>query len=528
MAMAIFAMATPALSLQPSLPLHNVMLHPCFSTPLRFKAHSGTGIFCVLQQQQQRKEHHDRKRTGVDWGCDPLSLENGTLLKEWLSTEGLAKQKLELERVESGGRGLVAKQSLRQGERLLFVPSRLIITAQSEWGCKEAGELLKEAGVPEWPMLATYLISEASLGRSSHWFPYIATLPQSPTSILQWTEAEVGTWLSASPVRERALDCIRDVTETYKDLQATVFAKHPQVFPAKTYTLEAFKWAFGILFSRLVRMPSLGQLALVPWGDMLNHSPQAAAFLDSDQSNAKAVVFVTDKSYESGEQVFISYGKRSSGELLLAYGFIPPELNPHDFVELELALNEEDPLYDAKLAALREQGLSSPQRFPVRKDGLPEQLIAYACLVVSPATIPAHFSQMAEAATQAGTGLDIQSILSRDDETNAYELILAVCENSVADYSKFLESNEVQHVDVNQVGSIPRTSRHQMLKELAVALCQAERRILYRLQHILRTELRTLRSKSTGDSFIGTYGKKRSNGGLFGLFKWNVDFLEKY
>jgi hypothetical protein len=88
------------------------------------------------------------------------------------------------------------------------------------------------------------------------------------------TEAEVGTWLSASPVRERALDCIRDVTETYKDLQATVFAKHPQVFPAKTYTLEAFKWAFGILFSRLVRMPSLGQLALVPWGDMLNHSPQ--------------------------------------------------------------------------------------------------------------------------------------------------------------------------------------------------------------------------------------------------------------
>jgi hypothetical protein len=170
----------------------------------------------------------------------------------------------------------------------------------------------------------------------------------------------------------------------------------------------------------------------------------------------------------------------------------------------------------------------SPQRFPVRKDGLPEQLIAYACLVVSPATIPAHFSQMAEAATQAGAGLDIQSILSRDDETNAYELILAVCENSVADYSKFLESNEVQHVDVNQVGSIPRTSRHQMLKELAVALCQAERRILYRLQHILRTELRTLRFKSTGDSFIGTYGKKRSSGGLFGLFKWNVDFLEKY
>ena len=28
------------------------------------------------------------------------------------------------------------------------------------------------------------------------------------------TEAEVNTWLAASPVRERALECIRDVTET--------------------------------------------------------------------------------------------------------------------------------------------------------------------------------------------------------------------------------------------------------------------------------------------------------------------------
>lgn len=58
-------------------------------------------------------------------------------------------------------------------------------------------------------------------------------------------------------------------------------------------------------------------------------------------------------------QVFISYGKRSSGELLLAYGFISSEYNPHDFVELELALDQEDPSYETKLAAVQEQGLSS-------------------------------------------------------------------------------------------------------------------------------------------------------------------------
>ncbi len=75
---------------------------------------------------------------------------------------------------------------VQKGELLFAYVRDVVEDVWQEWGCKEAGELLKEAGVPEWPMLANYLISEASLGRSSHWFPYIATLPQSPTSILQW------------------------------------------------------------------------------------------------------------------------------------------------------------------------------------------------------------------------------------------------------------------------------------------------------------------------------------------------------
>jgi hypothetical protein len=76
--------------------------------------------------------------------------------------------------------------AVQKGELLFAYVRDVVEDVWQEWGCNEAGELLKEAGVPEWPMLATYLISEASLGRSSHWFPYIATLPQSPTSILQW------------------------------------------------------------------------------------------------------------------------------------------------------------------------------------------------------------------------------------------------------------------------------------------------------------------------------------------------------
>ena len=36
-----------------------------------------------------------------------------------------------------------------------------------------------------------------------------------------------------------------------------------------------------ILFSRLIRLDAMGgELALVPWADMLNHKPGCAAFID--------------------------------------------------------------------------------------------------------------------------------------------------------------------------------------------------------------------------------------------------------
>lgn len=42
----------------------------------------------------------------------------------------------------------------------------------------------------------------------------------------------------------------------------------------KFYTRENLRWAFAILFSRVVRLTAMGStLALIPWADMLNHSP---------------------------------------------------------------------------------------------------------------------------------------------------------------------------------------------------------------------------------------------------------------
>ncbi|XLS97737.1 hypothetical protein HN51_040472 [Arachis hypogaea] len=64
-------------------------------------------------------------------------------------------------------------------------------------------------------------------------------------------------------------------------------------------------------------------------------------------------------------QVFISYGKKSNGELLLLYGFVPREgANPCDSVELSVSLKKFDQSYKEKLELLKKysRNLINPAR----------------------------------------------------------------------------------------------------------------------------------------------------------------------
>lgn len=393
-----------------------------------------------------------------------------------------------IERVEIGERGLVALKNIRKGEKLLFVPPSLVITADSEWACAEAGDVLRRNCVPDWPFIATYLISEASSLDSSRWRRYISALPRQPYSLLYWTRAELDMYLASSQIRERAIERITDVTGTYNDLRTRIFSKYPELFPEEVFNMETFRWSFGILFSRLVRLPSMdGKVALVPWADMLNHSSEVETFLDYDKST-KGVVFTTDRPYQPGEQVFISYGKKSNGELLLSYGFVPKEgSNPNDSVELSLSLDTTDEFYDEKLEALRRHGLSSPQRFPMQITGWPLEMMAYAYLVVSPPEMSRLYDEMAAVASSKSTS----KITYPELEEETLQFILECCESSISKYTKFLEGGNL----LDPITTNPKkASRKLLLKQLAKDLCNSERRILYRAQYILRRRLRDIRS----------------------------------
>ncbi|XP_024524397.1 ribulose-1,5 bisphosphate carboxylase/oxygenase large subunit N-methyltransferase, chloroplastic isoform X1 [Selaginella moellendorffii] len=442
------------------------------------------------------------RASSVPWGCDTDSsaLDSGIALQQWLSQAGLPIQKVELKNVGAGGRGLVSKRMLYKGDRLLFLPATLAITTESEWACAEAGKVIRAKDLPEWPFLACYLISEASLGKSSPWYPYIAALPRRPGSILLWTALDVETHLSATSIKDRALQCVREVEDTFNDLNKQVFMKNREEFPPEVainsiyilaslllnqvFNLKSFKWAFGILFSRLVRLPSLGQkLALIPFGDMLNHDTEVTTFLDFD-SGSKSITCTLDRGYESNREVFISYGKRSNGELLVAYGFVPSGKNSEDSVSITLGLDPADEMYEAKLGTLKEHGLSPQQSYPIKLKGWPVQLTAFARLITSPPSQLHRYSELASAATEE-QGRRMQPVFTTEEQMKAYELILSACKQAIAASKNYLESKEVP--------------RHGSLPKLASALCESELKILYRNEYILRSELRNLRSgKNSG------------------------------
>ncbi|KAK9152374.1 hypothetical protein Syun_010683 [Stephania yunnanensis] len=426
----------------------------------------------------------------VPWGCDVDSLENASALQKWLSDSGLPQQKMGIKRVEVGERGLVALKNIRKGEKLLFVPPSLVIGTDSVMFLIDfENSILGFVYGVIW-RFCDLEISSSSAKESSRWSNYISALPRQPYSLLYWTQSELDKYLVASQVRERAIERINDVTGTYNDLRLRIFSKYPHLFPEEVFSMETFKWSFGILFSRLVRLPSMdGKVALVPWADMLNHSCEVDTCLDYDKSS-KGIVFTTDRPYQPGEQVFISYGNKSNGELLLSYGFVPKEgTNPSDSVELSLAIKKSDKCYKEKSEALRKFGLPTVQRFPLRITGWPLELMAFAYLVVSPPKMIRQFEEMAEAASNKEANK--KDIRYPEIEEMALQFILDTCESSISKYTKFLEDSGSLDLDVTSPKQI---NRKLFLKQLAMDLCNSERRILFRSQYILRRRLRDMRS----------------------------------
>lgn len=308
----------------------------------------------------------------------------------------LPQQKMKLEYFKEEGRGLVATESIKRGEKVLEIPQEAIITVEVALKESLLQEKKKLAELQEWSILATFLAETAqnlstddASSQKYRFATYVKALPRSTGSVLEWPESDVRTLLAGSPSLFSALERRASVAAAIAEIRVN--------FPELNE--KTLQWAFDILFSRLIRLESLGgNLALVPWADMLNHQPGCDAFIDLDRGSRK-VCLTTDRSYEHGEQVWASYGQRPSSELLISYGFAPAVGdNPDDEYALNLQIDEEDPFASAKVNALASQNIQAFETFPLRLNGYPKQLLQYASFAMCTPDDPSKVDELCRAA----------------------------------------------------------------------------------------------------------------------------------
>jgi hypothetical protein len=314
----------------------------------------------------------------------------GTASKEefmaWmLGVQKLPEGKMDLVVDLPEGRGLVAREDVRKGESLLEIPDATLITVARAVSESKLGPA--HVKLQEWSLLAAFLAEQALAieqgDESGKFAVYIRALPRRTGGVLDWPEEDINTLLAGSP----SLRAAKDRQTSVESAILTIRGEFPQLTPG------ALRWAFDVLFSRLIRLPSRGgELALVPWADMLNHKPGCEAYIDD---SGGMVCLSPDRKYRPGEQVFASYGARPSSELLISYGFAPPVgENPDDFYDLVLGVDPDDRWAEQKAAALRGLGLRPVETFPLRLNGYPKQLLQYASFILCDPEDPSELPEV--------------------------------------------------------------------------------------------------------------------------------------
>lgn len=394
-------------------------------------------------------------RTRPGWGvpAHPLRVESDTM-----------------EDFESTGRGLICRQPINQGQAMVRVPEKLLMT--KEVAVKQLGPRVISKSLGEYLAVATLLIHERSLGAASFWKPYIDILPYVEEIGQSWTWSDEDLeYLRGSRLVETTRNFRDKIRSDYDLLVAEVI--EPNGLDKDVFSWEAFEWAMCMLFSRAVNLRETGELGLVPYADLVNHSPYVQAFFNYESvllSPEREVILYADRPYAVNDQVLISYGQKANSELLLLYGFVV-DRNVFDEVEISIGLSPEDPRYDEKVEFLAEQGKEPAMAFPLLIDRFSNELIQYLRLCcISPRMGPLDEYFYNEQ-------------ISVENELQAYNVLREGCQSLLDAYDNTENEDFKLIQNTRMFASLPRNAR------MAIKLRFQEKRILGRTIDVCDTAI---------------------------------------
>ena len=334
---------------------------------------------CAFKCDERFMQESARSHESI-LGDDILALRK---LLAWVQSNGGSADKLRFAE-DSCSRKLVAKSKIcgtaDEGDTIFSIPTSCLLHPDSAKADSVYGpaftSLAHEPGVDDRIILTLFLALERGRGESSKWAPYINGLPACIPVPLSWSDSDLkhleGTRLEHAVKQHR--QALRQEIEVWAPLLlAHIQQNRFDTVSAEAHALarsslipEMISWSRSCVWSRAFSL-FLNQtktIALVPLGDMFDHSPDARVEWLTDDTAATFSI----RSYEAiseGSEVFNNYGAKCNEELLLGYAFVL-EQNKSDTLHLELAASE----------AFEPNDLSGGTR-SVRESGIRDSLLRH-------------------------------------------------------------------------------------------------------------------------------------------------------
>ncbi|GAO50323.1 SET domain-containing protein [Saitoella complicata NRRL Y-17804] len=253
-------------------------------------------------------------------------------LLEWVARNGGKINKIAPWEFEDTGRGMVATEPIKPREVLISLPSSLLLnirTLQSRYG-----QHLKQHSLTAHQLLALHLYVEHSMGPESTLRPYINALPlveDFAGAPLCWEE-EWRKYLS-SAAQMLSDKQLQNFEKDYSAIQSFLEA-YPDVCLPPSRTNLVYWWLCvntRCLYAKVSNTSEADNMTLAPVVDFLNHSLEPHVEIKLTPSSFQVI---STRSYQPGEQVFLSYGQHPNSFLQVEYGFAVPG-NPYNEVRID-------------------------------------------------------------------------------------------------------------------------------------------------------------------------------------------------
>ncbi|RDL36070.1 SET protein [Venustampulla echinocandica] len=242
---------------------------------------------------------------------------------EWAVSQGVEINGIAAHRFPGRGLGIIAQRNFEAGETIVVVPISALRTAQTV--PKRISRAIGKITVHG--LLAAELTLDTTLDHAL-WSDVLPTREDiAETMPLMWDSSLQSLLPEASKVTVSKL----------KSKLSLDWAAVSKAFPDISYDDYLYHWliintrTFYFLIPKAKkRPPHLDCLAQSPFADYFNHAAHGCKVAFDDTGYEIS----TDRPYEKGSEIYISYGNHSNDLLLAEYGFILEE-NHWDEITLD-------------------------------------------------------------------------------------------------------------------------------------------------------------------------------------------------